>query len=138
MPTSTDDSSHLIDLAKRYWLPVYKPRELVLDHGKGARVWDTHGRDYIDFGAGIAVNALWPRTVIATVAIGMIDGVQAAHCRQPQIVADAAHAMLIRPSRDYTGHFAIDEDILRATGMADFECYAVQPGNPLLPDFFLD
>ena len=50
--------SHLIDLAKRYWLPVYQPRELVLDHGKGARVWDTQGRDYIDFGAGIAVNAL--------------------------------------------------------------------------------
>ncbi|MFC5527263.1 acetylornithine/succinylornithine family transaminase [Rhodanobacter ginsengisoli] len=48
----------LIDLGKRYWLPVYKPRELVLDHGKGARVWDTLGRDYVDFGAGIAVNAL--------------------------------------------------------------------------------
>ena len=48
----------LIDLGKRYWLPVYQPRELVLDHGKGARVWDTQGRDYIDFGAGIAVNAL--------------------------------------------------------------------------------
>jgi len=48
----------LIDLGKRYWLPVYKPRELVLDHGKGARVWDTDGREYIDFGAGIAVNAL--------------------------------------------------------------------------------
>jgi citronellol/citronellal dehydrogenase len=87
---------------------------------------------------GIAVNALWPRTVIATAAIGMIDGVQPAHCRTPQIVADAAHAMLIRPSRDYTGHFAIDEDILRATGIADFDRYAVEPGNPLLPDFFLD
>jgi acetylornithine and succinylornithine aminotransferases len=48
----------LIDLGKRYWLPVYQPRELVLDHGKGARVWDTEGRDYVDFGAGIAVNAL--------------------------------------------------------------------------------
>lgn len=48
----------LVDLGKRYWLPVYKPRELVLDHGKGARVWDTEGRDYIDLGAGIAVNAL--------------------------------------------------------------------------------
>ncbi len=48
----------LIDLGKRYWLPVYKPRELVLDRGKGARVWDTEGREYIDFGAGIAVNAL--------------------------------------------------------------------------------
>lgn len=51
-------SSSLIDLGQRYWLPVYKPRELVLDHGKGARVWDTEGRDYVDFGAGIAVNAL--------------------------------------------------------------------------------
>jgi len=50
--------SSLVDLAKRYWLPVYKPRELVLDRGKGARVWDTEQRDYIDFGAGIAVNAL--------------------------------------------------------------------------------
>jgi acetylornithine/N-succinyldiaminopimelate aminotransferase len=50
--------SSLVDLGKRYWLPVYKPRELVLDHGKGARVWDTEKRDYVDFGAGIAVNAL--------------------------------------------------------------------------------
>jgi acetylornithine/N-succinyldiaminopimelate aminotransferase len=50
--------SSLVELGKRYWLPVYKPRELVLDHGKGARVWDTDQRDYIDFGAGIAVNAL--------------------------------------------------------------------------------
>ena len=48
----------LIDLGQRYWLPVYRPREVVLDHGKGARVWDTEGRDYVDFGAGIAVNAL--------------------------------------------------------------------------------
>lgn len=50
--------SSLVDLGKRYWLPIYKPREVVLDHGKGARVWDTEQRDYIDFGAGIAVNAL--------------------------------------------------------------------------------
>ena len=48
----------LIELGNRYWLPVYKPRELVLDHGKGARVWDLEGRNYVDFGAGIAVNAL--------------------------------------------------------------------------------
>ena len=51
-------ASPLTQLGQRYWLPVYKPRDLVLDHGKGARVWDTAGRDYIDFGAGIAVNAL--------------------------------------------------------------------------------
>jgi acetylornithine/N-succinyldiaminopimelate aminotransferase len=51
-------SASLMEKGKRYWLPVYKPRELVLDHGKGARVWDAQGRDYVDFGAGIAVNAL--------------------------------------------------------------------------------
>ena len=54
----TSPEQELLDLGKRYWLPVYKPRELVLDHGRGSRVWDTQGRDYIDFGAGIAVNAL--------------------------------------------------------------------------------
>ncbi|MBB6243353.1 acetylornithine/succinylornithine family transaminase [Rhodanobacter sp. MP1X3] len=53
-----DTTASLLDLGKRYWLPVYKPRDLLLDHGKGSRVWDSEGRDYIDFGAGIAVNAL--------------------------------------------------------------------------------
>ncbi|WP_425478265.1 acetylornithine transaminase [Frateuria defendens] len=60
MPMTAHDSS-LIDLGKRYWLPVYKPREVVLERGEGARIWDTEGRDYIDFGAGIAVNALGHR-----------------------------------------------------------------------------
>ncbi|WP_158882896.1 acetylornithine/succinyldiaminopimelate transaminase [Rhodanobacter sp. L36] len=58
MQPQVTDASPLIDLGKRYWLPVYKPRDVVLDHGLGARVWDTQGRDYVDFGAGIAVNAL--------------------------------------------------------------------------------
>jgi citronellol/citronellal dehydrogenase len=88
--------------------------------------------------AGIAVNALWPRTVIATAAIAMIDGVQVEHCRKPDIVADAAHALLMRPAREYTGHFAIDEEILREAGMVDFQSYAVEPGATLLPDLFLD
>ncbi|OOG57142.1 short chain dehydrogenase [Rhodanobacter sp. B05] len=87
---------------------------------------------------GIAVNALWPRTVIATAAIGMINGVTVEHCRRPDIVADAAHAILTRPSREYTGHFAIDDEVLRATGVTDFDHYAVQPGAALLPDLFLD
>jgi citronellol/citronellal dehydrogenase len=86
---------------------------------------------------GIAVNALWPRTVIATAAIGMIDGVKAEHCRRPEIVADAAHGMLTRPAREYTGHFAIDEDVLREEGIVHLEQYAVQPGASLLPDLFL-
>ena len=87
---------------------------------------------------GIAVNALWPRTVIATAAIGMIEGVKADHCRRPEIVADAAHAILTRSARDYTGNFAIDEDVLRDEGVVDLEPYAVQPGALLLPDLFLD
>jgi citronellol/citronellal dehydrogenase len=87
---------------------------------------------------GIAVNALWPRTVIATAAIGMIAGVRPEQCRTPAIVADAAHAMLTRPAREFTGHFAIDEDILREEGVVDLARYAVQRGTPLLPDLFLD
>jgi citronellol/citronellal dehydrogenase len=87
---------------------------------------------------GIAVNALWPRTVIATAAIGMIDGVKPEHCRTPDIVADAAHAILTRPARDYTGHFAIDDEVLREAGVTDFGHYAVRPGSHLLPDLFLD
>jgi len=51
-------TSDLLDLGKRYWLPVYRPRDVILDRGAGARVWDRDGRDYVDFGAGIAVNAL--------------------------------------------------------------------------------
>lgn len=58
MHTPDSSAQGLIGLGKRYWLPVYRPRDVVLDHGKGARVWDTVGRDYVDFGAGIAVNAL--------------------------------------------------------------------------------
>lgn len=87
---------------------------------------------------GIAVNALWPRTVIATAAIAMIAGVRAEQCRKPEIVADAAHAILTRPARTYSGHFAIDEEVLREAGVADFDTYAVAPGAPLLPDLFLD
>ena len=87
---------------------------------------------------GIAVNALWPRTVIATAAIAMIDGVKPEYCRRPEIVADAAHAMFIKPSRGYTGHFAIDEDVLRESGFHDFDLYAYKPGNRLLPDLFLN
>ena len=87
---------------------------------------------------GIAVNALWPRTVIATAAIGMIEGVSARHCRRPDIVADAAHAILTQGSREYTGHFAIDDEVLRDAGVTDLTRYAVEPGASLLPDLFLD
>ena len=90
-------------------------------------------------GAGVAVNALWPRTVIATAAIAMIPGAsaQVAQMRKPEIMADAAHAVLTRDARTTTGNFFLDEDVLRAAGVADFAGYAVQPGAPLLPDLFL-
>ena len=86
---------------------------------------------------GVAVNALWPKTVIATDAIHMIPGVEARNCRTPRIVADAAHAVLAREARGFSGHFLIDEDVLRETGVSDFDAYAVEPGQPLLPDLFL-
>jgi citronellol/citronellal dehydrogenase len=86
----------------------------------------------------VAVNALWPRTVIATDAINMIPGVDARNCRTPQIVADAAHAVLTRDAHGFSGNFLIDEDALRDAGCTDFDQYAVEPGQPLLPDLFLD
>lgn len=87
---------------------------------------------------GIAINALWPKTIIATDAINMIPGVDAARCRRPDIVADAAHAIVTTPARDATGRFYIDEDVLRAAGVTDFSRYAVDPSQPLLPDLFLE
>lgn len=88
--------------------------------------------------AGIAVNALWPRTVIATAAIAMLGGmVEARNCRRPEIVADAARAILVRDSRSYTGNFALDEEVLAEEGVADLSHYAVEPGAPLAPDLFV-
>ncbi|NLB12472.1 MAG: NAD(P)-dependent oxidoreductase [Gammaproteobacteria bacterium] len=89
-------------------------------------------------GSGIAVNALWPRTIIATDALNMIPGVDVPRCRTPDIVADAAHAVLTRPARGFTGQFLIDEDVLRETGITDFSGYAVDPTLEPLPDLFLD
>jgi len=87
---------------------------------------------------GVAVNALWPRTVIATDALNMIPGVEVARCRKPEIMADAAHAILVRQAAGFSGHFLIDEDVLRQAGVADFSGYAVDPSQALLPDLFLD
>ncbi len=89
-------------------------------------------------GSGIAINALWPRTIIATDALNMIPGVETRGCRRPEIVADAAHVVLTRPARGFTGRFLIDEEVLGEAGFSDFSHYAVDPGQPLLPDLFLD
>jgi citronellol/citronellal dehydrogenase len=78
--------------------------------------------------------------VIATAAVAMLPGAQdqTARMRKPQIVADAAHAILARDARTLTGRFLIDEDVLREAGVSDFDRYAVAPGQSLLPDLFLD
>ncbi len=88
---------------------------------------------------GIAVNALWPRTAIATAAIANLLGGESAlkYCRQPTIMADAAYAILVRPSRDCSGNFFVDDDVLRSEGVSDFSGYSEVDDDDLLPDFFL-
>jgi len=87
---------------------------------------------------GVAVNALWPRTVIATAALNLLGGDETArHGRTPEIVADAAHAILVRDSRGCTGNFFIDDEVLASIGVKDLERYAVERGQELLPDFFV-
>jgi citronellol/citronellal dehydrogenase len=89
--------------------------------------------------AGIAANALWPRTVIDTAALAMLGGaIKPHHCRTPEIVADAAHAVLTRPARECSGNFLIDEAVLAEEGVTDLSGYAVDPKGPLLPDIFVD
>ena len=87
---------------------------------------------------GVAANALWPRTVIATDAIRMIPGVDPAQCRKPEILADAAHAILVRDAKGFSGQFLIDDEVLAEAGVTDLSGYAVDPSRPLLPDLFLD
>ncbi|XP_030624230.1 hydroxysteroid dehydrogenase-like protein 2 isoform X1 [Chanos chanos] len=91
-----------------------------------------------EFRGSVAVNALWPKTAIQTAAMDMLGGSGVGkQCRKVEIMADAAYAIFNKPL-GYTGHFAIDEDILKKEGIQDFDIYAVEPGHPLLPDFFLD
>jgi citronellol/citronellal dehydrogenase len=88
---------------------------------------------------GIAVNSLWPRTAIATAAMQMIPGVDVGACRKPEIMADAAHAILTGADAGVTGNFFIDDEVLRARGVRDLAPYAVTPGTTnFVPDFFID
>jgi len=88
---------------------------------------------------GVAFNCLWPRTGIATAAIQNILGGDEGmkRCRKPDIMADAAHAIFNRPARTCTGNFFIDDEVLAEEGVTDFDRYAVSPGTPLMPDFFV-
>ena len=88
---------------------------------------------------GIAINALWPRTAIDTAALQMIPGVNTAACRTPEILADAAYVILNRESKDCTGNFFVDDEVLASVGITDLEKYSVVPGTTdFLLDFFLD
>jgi citronellol/citronellal dehydrogenase len=88
--------------------------------------------------AGVAFNCLWPKTIIRTAALNLIPGVDQSRCRHPEIVADAAHVILTRDAKSFTGRFCIDEDVLRETGVSNFSGYAVDPGKELLTDLFLE
>ncbi len=88
---------------------------------------------------GIAVNALWPRSIIATAAVRNLLGGEAAIAgsRRPEIVADAAHLIFQKPSRSFSGRFLIDDTFLRAEGIGDLDRYRVDPTQALIPDFFV-
>jgi citronellol/citronellal dehydrogenase len=91
-----------------------------------------------EFRGRVAVNALWPRTTIATAAVNMLGGEELMRAsRKPDIMADAAHVILTREV-SYTGHFCVDEDLLRETGVSDFTPYRMDPAVEPSPDFFLD
>jgi citronellol/citronellal dehydrogenase len=89
---------------------------------------------------GIAVNALWPRTTIATAAVqNLLGGDQIVRrSRKPEILADAAHIILTKPSREFSGNFCIDDEILESAGLTDLGRYAVDPSAKLVPDFFVE
>ena len=91
-------------------------------------------------GDGIGCNALWPRTTIATAAIEFALGgpEMMRRSRRPEIMADAAYEIFNRPSREYTGHFAIDDDVLREAGMSDVSAYQIEPAASLQTDLFVD
>jgi citronellol/citronellal dehydrogenase len=88
---------------------------------------------------GIAVNALWPRTVIATAAVQNLLGGESMmqRARKPEIMADAAYAIFAKPAREFTGHFLIDDSFLAENGVRDFDRYRVDPAQQLAPDFFV-
>ena len=138
---------HLLDAANPHILTLCPPPSL------DPKWWGPHtgytlakmGMSFVTLGLaaefgprGVAVNALWPRTLVSTDALNMIPGVSAANGRSPEIVADAAHAMLVRPAAGFHGHFLIDDEVLAQAGVTDLSGYAVDPSAPLLPDLFLD
>lgn len=89
---------------------------------------------------GIAVNALWPRTAIATAAVqNLLGGDEISkRSRKPEIMADAAHIILTKPSREFTGNFCIDDETLESAGITDLAPYAMDASLDLMADFFVE
>lgn len=138
---------HLLKAANPHILTLAPPPSL---HPKW---WSAHtgytlakmGMSFVTLGLagefgpqGVAVNALWPRTIIATDALNMIPGVPIDRCRKPEIVADAAHAVLTREAKGFAGNFLMDDDVLREAGITDLSAYAMDASKQPLPDLFLD
>ena len=86
----------------------------------------------------IAFNCLWPKTIIKTAALAMIPGIDTDRCRNPEIVADAAYAILTKEPTQFCGQFCIDEEILKAEGTTNFDKYAVNPKMEPIRDLFVD
>ncbi|AIT81493.1 SDR family oxidoreductase [Novosphingobium pentaromativorans] len=94
---------------------------------------------------GVAANALWPRTIIGTAAVEFGSGLKGAdegekrlrHARRPEIMADAAHVVLTAPSRELTGQFLLDDDVLARSGVSDFSPYQIDPSVPSQIDAFI-
>ena len=88
---------------------------------------------------GIAVNALWPRTTIATAAVQLLGGDELMlHSRKPEIMADAAYVIFSKASREFTGNFCIDDSVIEGEGITDLSNYAMHPDLELAPDFFVE
>lgn len=92
-----------------------------------------------EFKGRIAANAIWPRTAIATAAIANVLAGEDAfkHCRKPEILAETAYRVMLKPAADFTGNFLIDDSFLVSEGVTDLDQYAVDPSQALLPDFFV-
>ena len=92
-----------------------------------------------EFEGKIAANAIWPRTAVATAAIANVLMGESAfkQCRKPEILAETAYRVLTKPAASFTGNFLIDDTFLVSEGITDLDQYSVEPGQPLLPDFFV-
>lgn len=131
---------HILNLAPPINLdPKWFKNHLAYTFSKYGMSFCTLGMAEEFRGQGIAVNALWPRTTIATKAIEVHFPREILHAsRKPEIVAEAAYYILTGDSRKITGNFFIDEDVLKAQGQHNFEVYALNPGTDLFTDLFID